>query len=260
VNQLVTEHLGDKRWREVFLLLAGLRNADDLLLAIEQKSRTYMTTPKRQRLLVWVDEVSDPNSGDFQPVGKRAIAYAIAIAIAIAYANADVIAYADVIAIAYVIAYANAYAYADADVIDYAYANALAIANADTIKFFIQYARWAMEFEIYQKLDLQSTIGQLEQLQDQIPNEQQPKEQRQAFRKQLTSIFLAAFNLTPKMVDLSMEEIKAMDNYLYATRLLIECDRAAVRRTSEVWRQIEERMLRPVALTPSPSSNFGRGE
>jgi hypothetical protein len=73
-------------------------------------------------------------------------------------------------------------------------------------------------------------------------------------------IFLAAFYLTPEMVDLSKKEIEAMDNYLYATRLLIECDRAAVRRTSEVWRQIEARMLRPVALTPSPSPKIGRGE
>jgi hypothetical protein len=228
-------------------------------------------------LLVWVDEVSDPNSGDFQPVGKRAIAYANAYANAILNANANdyanAIAYAKANATAIAIAIVNDYANAIADAKANAYATAIAIVNdyandyanaitnanasasASAIKFFIKYAQWAMEFEIYQKLDLQSTINQLEQLQNQIPDEQQSKEQRQAFGKKLISIFPAAFNLTPEMVDLSREEIRATDNYLYATRLLIECDRAAVRRTSEVWRQIEERMLRPVALTPSPSPN-----
>jgi predicted NACHT family NTPase len=269
VNKLVTEHLHDKRWREVFLLLAGLRNADDLLLAVERKSQTYMTTPKLQQLLVWVDQVSDPSSGDFQPVGKRAIT----IAFANAYANAYAIANANAIAIANAIAYANAYAYAIANAIAnanaiayaiayananaYAYANANANANAiananananaytNAIKYFIEYAEWAMQFEIYHGLDLENTIEQLKKLQTQIPDDQQPNEKHQAFGQQLISIFLAAFHLTPEMVNLSKEEVEAMDNYLYATRLLIECDRAAVRRTSEIWKQIEGRMLRP---------------
>jgi predicted NACHT family NTPase len=246
VNQLVTEHLGDKRWREVFLLLAGLRNADDLLLAIERKSQTYMTTPKLQRLLVWVDEVSDPTSGDFQTIGKRAIVIANAIANAYTNANAYAIAIANANAIA--IAYTNANAIANA----YAYANAYAIANA--IRHFTKYVKWTMRFEIYQGLDLQTVIDQVKELEGQIPDEQQSVEERQVFGRQLISIFLGAFNLIPEMVDLSDEEIKAMDNYLYATKMLIECDRAAVRRTSKVWRQIEERMLRPVATHPSPTT------
>ncbi len=51
------------------------------------------------------------------------------------------------------------------------------------------------------------------------------------------------------MVDLSEEEIQRYDQYLYSVRLLVECERAAVRRTPKVWSQIEERLLIKPATT-----------
>jgi NACHT domain len=247
LTDLVTEHLCDKRWREVFLLFAGLRKADDLLLVMEQQTRTYMNTPKLQNLLIWVDKVTNPKSGDFQPLGKRAMAltiaianannygnsYAITIVTAIANANAIANTYAT---IAIAKAYANAYAYAITSAYTRAYANA--------IEYFIRYVRGLIDFEIYQGLDLQSAINCLEKLKTEIPNDSQPKEIHQAFARKLIDIWLRAFQITPEMVDLSKQEIHALDNYLYAHLLLVECERAAVRRTPEVWSQIESRMLR----------------
>jgi hypothetical protein len=260
VNKLVTEHLGDKRWREVFLLLAGLRNADNLLLAIERQSQTYMTTPKLQRLLVWVDEVSDPNSGDFLPTEKRALVIANAVSIAITDRNAhEYYSYEEFIIYNYEnrmeIMCSNAYAYAIGyrmnlqEAAEEAYMDACSLDSEGIMNGFIRYSQWAIHKSIYRKLNLPIMIDNLNKSRkNQVP------------LKQIISVFLDAFHLTPEMVDLSINEIQVIVNYLYATLLLIECDRAAVRRTSEVWRQIEERMLRPVALTPSPSPNFGRGE
>jgi NACHT domain len=245
ISKIVQEHLCDERWREVFLLLAGLRKADDLLMAIDQEAMNYMATPKLQRLLAWVEEVANPTSGDCQPVGKRAIAITIVIAI-----NIDIS-----IANAYVIANANA----SANAINYAIYIANAIANASIIntifitdaidkakrliEYFIRYVKWAIDFEIYQGLDLTATISKLEKLNDQIPDYRQPLAVQEKFSRQLIEILLATFHLTPEMVNLSWEEIRAFDNYLYGVRLLIECERAAVRRTPEVWSQIEERLL-----------------
>ncbi len=230
LDVLIQQHLCDRSWREVFLLYAGLRKADDLLLAMERQIRTYMTTPKLQNLLIWVDKVSDPTPGDFQPLVTRALA----IANANANANANAYAYANANANANANAYANAYAYA--------YANAYAYA----IEFFVIYARYAIEFGIYRGLDLPGAIDRSEQLKTQIPDDSQPKEVRQAFAQKLINTWLAAFDLTPAMVDLSKQELQALDNYLYAHLLLVECERAAVRRTPEVWSQIESRMLRLV--------------
>ncbi|WP_341528285.1 NACHT domain-containing protein [Nostoc sp. UHCC 0302] len=82
VDQLVTEHLIDKRWKEVFLLVAGLMRggADELLLSMEKEAQKYINTSKLQALLTWAEQVTAGAEGDFKPVGKRAVAIAIAIA------------------------------------------------------------------------------------------------------------------------------------------------------------------------------------
>ena len=239
LTDLVTQHLCNKRWREVFLLLAGLRKADDLLLTMEQQIRTYLNTSRLQQLLVWVDKVSNPTSGDFQSLGKRAIA--ISIANANAYNNINAYFYAYTNTNAY--AYANAYA-ANTNTNVYAYVSVVANPTATAIKYFVQYAEWTKYFEIYQGLDLQSAIDRSEQLKTEIPDDSQPIEVRRAFRRKLIELWLTAFQLTPEMVDLSKLEIQALENYLYGHLLLVECERAAVRRTPEVWSQIESRMLR----------------
>jgi hypothetical protein len=252
INEIVQKHLCDKRWREVFLLLAGLRKADELLQAIDQEAMNYMATPKLQKLLAWVEEVTDPTKGDFQPIGKRAIAIINSVAHAVAIINDYGIT--NGYAISIINSYANDIinAYANANTIGYAVSNGIAIINGyaianvyvnKAIDYFIQYANWAIEFEIYQGLDLTAAINKVEKLRNQIPDNSQPQKVHQKFARQIIEIFLATFHLTPEMVTLSEKEIRAHDNYLYGVRLLIECERAAVRRTPEVWSQIEERLL-----------------
>jgi hypothetical protein len=116
----------------------------------------------------------------------------------------------------------------------------------NVIEYFIKYAGWAKEHKIYKRPDLElpAIVNELESLGTQIPQIEEPKERHQEFAQQLIKMLLTAFHLTPEMVDLSKQEIHSLDNYLYSTRLLIECEHAAVRRTTEVWNQIEDRLLR----------------
>jgi hypothetical protein len=102
VEKLVTEHLPDQRWKEVFLLVAGVMRggADDLLLLMEKEVQKYINTPKLQALLNWAENVTVGSPGNYKPVGKRAVAIANAYAYPYALANA------------YANALANAYAYA----------------------------------------------------------------------------------------------------------------------------------------------------
>jgi predicted NACHT family NTPase len=79
IEQVIREHLFDSRWREVWLLLAGLRRADELLLTIEKVSQSYVDTPELQTILDWVDKISNPKPEGIQAVGKRAIAMATII-------------------------------------------------------------------------------------------------------------------------------------------------------------------------------------
>lgn len=48
------------------------------------------------------------------------------------------------------------------------------------------------------------------------------------------------------MMEISESEMEVLDNYTYANLLMVECKKAAVRVSPEVWKGIESRMLLPV--------------
>jgi hypothetical protein len=234
VEKLVTEHLTDKRWKEVFLLVAGVMRggADDLLLLMEKEVQKYINTPKLQALLNWAEAVTVGSQGDYKPVGKRAVAIAYAYAYPYALANAYAYAYPYALANANALALANAYAYANA--LANAYALALAIDKIGEIE----------KLQIFnQKLNFTVLLPQLEALKAKIPDDQQPEKVRQAFAEQWRETLLNGFNLTPEMVNLSEEEINDLDKYLYANYLIIQCKEAALSVSKQIWETIETRML-----------------
>jgi hypothetical protein len=240
VEKLVTEHLPDQRWKEVFLLVAGVMRggADDLLLLMEKEVQKYINTPKLQALLNWAEEVTVGSQGDYKPVGKRAVAIAYAYAYPYALANANALALANANAYANALANANALALANAN----AYANALANAYANA--YAIDKIGEIEKLQIFnQKLNFTVLLPQLEALKAKIPDDQQPEKVRQAFAEQWRETLLNGFNLTPEMVNLSEEEINALDKYLYANYLIIQCKDAALSISTQTWETIETRML-----------------
>lgn len=71
IEKVVARYLTDARWREVFLLVAGLMpSADELLEMMETAAQKYINTPKLQNLLAWVNQATT-RAGDFQPVVQR---------------------------------------------------------------------------------------------------------------------------------------------------------------------------------------------
>ncbi|MCB8780221.1 NACHT domain-containing protein [Planktothrix agardhii 1032] len=260
IEPLVNCHLSDERWREVFLLVAGLvrskNGADDLLLLMEKEAQKYINTPKLQGLLQWADEATKDSEGDFKPVGKRAIAIANAYDIAIAYTNANAIAN-NANANANVYAYANVYAIAIANV--YAYAIAIAIANANdianvyayaydnayayAIAIAYAYAEELKELKIFKDVNWTELIAQLETLRKQVPDDNEPKQVHLAFANRVLDNWCNALHLAPEIVKLSQEKANALGDYLYANNLIIQCKETAVRISAKTWDEIESRML-----------------
>ncbi|MHC5915647.1 MAG: NACHT domain-containing protein [Nostoc sp.] len=247
IEKLVNEHLIDERWKEVFLLVAGLMRggAEQLLLLMEKETQNYINTPKLQALLNWAQEVTDGSAAHLKPVGKRVFALfnANTIAIGIAYANAMSIGNTNPYADAYARLYVNtrdiAVTYVSADVIANAYANAIVKANAEAI----DYTHQLEQLKIFNNINFTALIAQLEILKAQIPNDKQPKEVCWVFSKRLQQTLLNAFNLSPDIINLSKEEAELLKNYLYANYLIIQCKQAAVRVSPTTWEAIEARML-----------------
>ncbi|MBD2523054.1 NACHT domain-containing NTPase [Nostoc sp. FACHB-133] len=249
VEKLVIEHLIDRRWKEVFLLVAGLMRSgvDDWLLLMEKEAQKYINTSKLQALLNWAEQVTVGSPGDFKPVGKRAFAMEIAniIAYANAIANPNAIIYADPIPYSNAMVYANAIAINNAITIDNVFAYSIAIVEASngTIGDAIQYTYNLEKLKIFNNIKFTVLIAQMEALKAKAPDEQQLKEVLEAFVERLQETLLNAFNLTLEMIDLSKAEAEAFGNYLYANYLIIQCKQAAVRVSPQTWEAIEARML-----------------
>jgi len=261
IEALVTEHLTDERWREVFLLVAGLMRggADDLLLLMEKEAQKYITTPKLQALLRWAEQVTAGSESNLKPVAKRAIANAIAFANANANPNANpnananpnpnvnANAFTNAFAIANAIANPNANANAFTNAFAFFMANAFAFAFAEAIT----YTRQLEELKVFKGINFTVLITRLEALKAKAPDDRQPEEVHRAFAKQFVQTLLKAFRLTPELVNLSKEEAEAWENYFYANYLMMQCKEAAVRVSPKTWAEIEERML----LVPNNSNS-----
>ena len=285
IEPLVNQYLCDKRWREIFLLLAGLRKADNLLLAMEQKIHSLMNTPKLQNLLAWVEKVTDSSSGDIQPVGKRAIAIYLAFTLDLAkikFQPRDI--YSDDIIHALacllntksedikikialenqqlemtknqiLIKAQNLATTITERLIQHLYYFFIRIKtrtfNAITPYIsFTDYIQWSQEFQIYQNVDYSEIIPISEEFNKlEKPTRYNDEEIDLAFMQKLIGTWQQGFHLNLEILELSESEMKAMDNYLYANLLMVECKKVAVRVSPETWKGIESRMLLPIDNT-----------
>ena len=180
-----------------------LRQADDVLIQMEQEAQTCVAASKLQRLLEWADRITEGSAGEIEPVGKRALA----LALANANANGNANVYANAYANANV--YANAYANANADANTLANANA----NADALDRFITYARKLSDLQVF-NTNFTVLLARLKVLKARIPDDNKQRREHQAFAQRIVQTWREAFDLSSELIDLSQEEIKAIENYL----------------------------------------------
>ena len=283
LTSAVEKHLSDNRWQEVFILVNGINhNADQFLNKIEATTSRLINTPKLRKILVWADQITMGTSKTIHPVGRRAIAIAYAYAKAytninfkadantITNANAKALAivnvYADTtsakvitdasaIAIAYANYYTNAHAiaHADAIAIDFNYDDTLVEAFAEPIIMsnakpailnYIKFFDILINYNIYPALNLSSVLDNLKSLDIQFAKSKNFNQEHKDLAQKLISTVNSALKLNKNLTNLSEQELKSLDNYLYANKLLIDCKKAAVRVKESTWKKIEARMLR----------------
>jgi predicted NACHT family NTPase len=85
----LVEHMGEPRWKEVFLLVVeGLDNADYLLRLMKQRSDSIVAYDlKSQQFLEWVQEKSESVKATYKPAAVRAFYYALSILLSLQLAQ-----------------------------------------------------------------------------------------------------------------------------------------------------------------------------
>jgi len=229
IEWLVGHLFSDRRWSEVFVLVSGLmpgrKGADDLLLLIEDQAQNQINTVKLKALLQWAEAATTGLTGNYKPAAKRAAAICLALDLALARARALV---RDLDrALVRDLACARARARVLDRALDLDLALDLAFNRANIIR----------------TANLTVLVARLKSLQSQIPDHNQPYEVKRAFANRIWQLWFDALQLDSEMLQLSIDEVATLADYLYANELMVCCKEAAVRVTPQVWAGIEERML-----------------
>ncbi|BBH42106.1 hypothetical protein myaer102_47470 [Microcystis viridis NIES-102] len=245
IEEAVKNYVTETRWQEVFLLVAGLMRgkADKLLLAMEKEAHNYLTTPLGQKLvpiLQWADEMTKYSvDSPIKPVGRRAIANYLVIFYTCIIYSYNVIHIPNVTAIIHSIVIAYAYAP------EIAYLITKMSFTPKLIDEFVQLVNLFAQDRIVSKVNFSQLSADLEAFKQIIPDDKAAKKERQEFADQFLKMWSTAFNLTPELLNLSINEISEIDrHYFYINRRILKCQKVAVNISPTVWQEIEDRMLR----------------
>ncbi|BAS58833.1 signal transduction protein with Nacht domain-containing protein [Leptolyngbya boryana NIES-2135] len=224
LETLVTNHLMDRRWREVFFLVTGLvRSADVLLNLMRAKTQELLYTDKLKGLIRWTNAVTTGSAGDFKPAVMRVITLFYALALDSSLTPNC--------CIALVLA------------LDRYCALNFTLDGALTLDGVIENSITLNHIKVFASINFQVLVNQLEAMKDSVPSDDASLEERRVFISQLRHIWYDALHLNPKLLKLSQEERQSLENYLYANELMIRCKEAALRVSPQVWDAIESRML-----------------
>jgi hypothetical protein len=248
----------------VFLLVAGLMRggADSLLLAMETQAKTYINTPKLRALLAWADGITAESSGTIlAPAAKRTAALFLALVSDRALNLARVLHpdLAGTLELARTLANTRTPRFThEQDKTPARTAiptRALAIALTQSLsnrqfsqaltKTFTQtFTDELARLKVFHDITFEVLVARLKALKDQAPDIRQHATVHQEFHSRIFHSWFTTLKLDPTWISLSTEEFRKLERYLYAYWLIVRCQQAAVRVSTQTWQGIEERMLK----------------
>jgi len=252
--QIVPIYLGDRRWHQVFLILAGmmLGDSESLLLAIEAQAVNYINTSKLRDILDWVDQISTHSSNSLKGVTKRIATLFIARPRFMAQLSPALI-------LTRMLGMANELhkSLETAITFDQIFAADLSLSLAHALDFdsvtelnlaaqlgqYLEQALSPLDFD-RQYIDFAVLNSNLKNLASQLPSYDQSYEVHVTFREQISRTWLKSLHLSVELNQISSQEVESLENYLYANLLMVQCKDMAIAVSAKTWQEIESRMLR----------------
>jgi hypothetical protein len=250
IEWLVTHHLTDEHWKEVFLLVAGLmpgrKGADQLLLLMEKQTQRLLESPLAAqriiRLLRWAEQATEGSEGKYKPAAKRVVAMYLALVLALAHVLTYALSHIHAYALDLNLVHVDDLAHALTPVLTFAPIHAFVPALDRTLNRALALACFCQQTQILHSIDLEQVIFKLEVLKP--PDDNQFAEVQRAFVEQIFNLWFETLQLNPATIELTEEESRLLGDYFYVNHLMVRCQEAAVRVSPEVWQGIEARMLR----------------
>ena len=248
IQPIVTEHITDLHWREVFLLLAAqVDRSDRLLELMAEAAQGYLTSDRLRNLLDWTTHITEGARGTFKPVVKRTVALAIALDRALDMTRSLALDNAIDRALNICLDLTEALDPAMAIELDRVIVLDLDANPGMTLDLTFNLTV-AMDLKRLQAFPDSKTawlISRLEAFKSKLALE--PLDPPQVVY-QVLQIWLKALNLTDDRLQLTCEEAENLQHYLYICLLMENCRRIAVRVSRQAWERLEKEMLCPRSM------------
>ena len=245
IDPVVTHHITDLHWREVFILLAAqVDRCDRLLTLMAAVAQTYINSDRLKGLLAWTAQITEGSKGTFKPVVKRAVALGIALDRALDLTRN--LALDNAIDRALNLCLDLTFAFDPGVGIELDRAIVLDLDATPGISldlsFILGIAMDLKRLQVFPDSKSAWLISRLEALKSKLALETiDPTEGvQQAFQ-----IWLKAFHLKEESLQLTCEEATNLQHYLYICLLMENCRRTAVRVSRKTWDHLENTMLCP---------------
>lgn len=252
IEEIVNKHLSDRRWKYIFLLLAGLLfgGTDKLLTCIEQRTNSYIETPRLRALLNWLEQISIHSIGEFKLVAKRMTGMLLArprfLELAPALALIRILSIVSELCVSLGLSLELDQVFELELSLTLAHALDLdsetELNLAINLSSALEQALAKIDFDRKQ-INFAKLKADLSALQSQVPDYEQPFEVRHAFRMQIVLVWLRTLRLPLELNHISQDEIVFLENYFYANLLMVQCKQAAIVVSPQVWEAIETRMI-----------------
>lgn len=258
--ETLVDHLGEKRWREVFLLSTGmLRNADDLLRLMKKAVEQMIAVDEKlQSFLKWINQKTYSVQATYKPTAVRAFYFALDLDHAFARAlDLDLARALDLVLNSTLDrAFTRAL---DLDLsLDRALALALDRARALDLDVALDRAldlARASAFALAYSLGIDPLLARsLQGLKAQMPDPKSDREvceewwknQGRAWLEQLKSVMVEHRNIGHDWQFTTKQE-KLLGQYYDANKLLVDCLNSDCYVSREVRQEIEDTLLLPIA-------------
>ncbi|MEM6437262.1 MAG: hypothetical protein AAF773_25900, partial [Cyanobacteria bacterium P01_D01_bin.115] len=269
IDSLVSDRLTDRRWRGVFLLVAGLlsgqQGADSLLLAMERQAQTWITPKTLQTLLTWTDATARTLPETVNVAASRTVALVLVLTLALVL-EADTNGSSRALSLAIeqtqtlikalgcqtnpsyvqnldlILARTGVLTWSrtltQVDVSDRASNQFLALSTALSLTQDL-----VQTFHTLRILDAPQMATLVQQLTALNKPNGTPNSTSDEPRNRALKFWLDAVHLPTDLLPLSELDIVGLSNYLYAMELIVRCKEAAVRVSPQVWQGIQARIL-----------------
>lgn len=269
VKQLVTNYLVDKRWREVILLVAGLMRggADELLFLTNQRIQLFLNTEHLKNFIKWANTVTSRDNELYKPAIRRLLAILCILDLNVAISRALSFDFSigtkmtsncifeesperntsppfnAALKLARTLD-------ANFDNLDLSYNFActldIAVAESSNIPLSLNLALAynVRNLNIYDSATTSKLIEGLKAIQSKNIDKASEMKSRTALAERVVKVWREAFSFNSDWINLSRSEASALENYFYASELMVRCRETAVRVVSpQGWNEIERELV-----------------